>query len=556
MRKILSPLALLLGAALLVLGIGQQTWWAPPTLIQATSAKVHDAAPLTVISPEVEGISEDGVELTIEADGKFKVAMGRTVDVEAWVGDAAYQKIVGLTEAEDKTPVIEVEKVAGEKSVPDPSDSDLWVDVQEGTDSMLYRFENADQQDKDWSLLLFTDGKAAAPTEFVTDYHVEPDRSGPVAVILVGIVFLLLGLFLLRGPQRPQGRRRRIEGAASIAVAGALVLGLAQGAQPALAQPSPNKSTSPSETADSTEPAENQADSAPKVQLVAAQAERIINDTAEKIAAADKAQKFSAGTKKRLAGAAQKLRQDNYAARKKSKDLAKMAPIGTNLRTFAGTTAPEFPRQLLIVSDQGKSDIPQLLFFEQKDARSNYQLVSATPMVPGSSLDPIDPTQIGSVTAKQTGLVSTPQKLFTDLAQNLSDEKKAKYLTKDLKDNTYVQLIRKDQDDQKKNNPDAKVSFSRSFDKDSLTGIQLKDGSVLATGTMTYTTKTAPEEGATLKLDKLPKELTGSSAASVEQTLTVQKDEQFTVLIPSKDAAEKKIQVLGVTEVTKSARLN
>lgn len=554
MRKILSPLALLLGLALLVVGIGQQTWWAPPTLIQATSAKVHDAAPLTVISPDVEGISEDGVELTIKADGKFKVAMGRTVDVEAWVGDAAHQKVLGLTEAEDKTPVIEVEKVDGKKSVPDPSDSDLWVDVHEGNDSMLYRFENADQQDKDWSLLLFADGKDAAPTEFVTDYHVEPDHSGPVAVILVGIIFLLLGLFLLRGPQRPKGRRRRLEGAASVAVAGALALGLTQGAQPAQAQPSPSETAS----SESTSPAatDEQGHNQPKVQLVAAQAERIIGDTADKIAAADKAQKVSTATKKRLAGAAQKLRQNNYAARKKAKDLAKMTPIGTNLRTFAGTTDPQFPRQLLIVSDEGKSDIPQLLFFEQKSARSNYQLVSATPMVPGSSLDPIDPTQIGSVSAKQTGLVATPEKLFTDLAKNLSDDKQAKYLTGDLKDNTYIQLIRKDQDDQKKNNPDAKVSFARSYDKGSLTGIQLKDGSVLATGTLSYTTKTAPEEGATLKLDKLPKELAGSTAESVEKTLTVQKDEQFTVLIPAKDAAQKKIQVLGVTEVTKGASLN
>lgn len=553
MRKILSPLALLLGVALVVLGIGQQTWWAPPPLIQATSAKVHDAAPLTVITPEVEGISEDGVELTIKADGKFKVAMGRTVDVEAWVGDAAHQKVTGLTEAEDKTPVIELDKIDGKKSVPDPSDSDLWVDVHEATDSMLYRFENADQQDKDWSLLLFTDGKDAAPTEFVTDYHVEPDHSGPVAVIMVGIVFLLLGLFLLRGPQRPKGRRRRIEGAATVAVAGALALSLTQGAQPAQAQPSPSESATPSESAS---PKETDAGAAPKVQLVAAQAERIINDTADKVAAADKAQKISTAAKKRLGGAAEKLRASNYAARKKAKDLAKLAPIGTNLRTFAGTTDPGFPRQLLIVSDQGKSDIPQLLFFEQKSARSNYRLVSATPMVPGSSLDPIDPTQIGTVSAKQTGLVATPEKLFTDLAKNLSDNKQAKYLTTDLKDNTYIQLIRKDQDDQKKNNPDAKVSFARSFDKSSLTGIQLKDGSVLATGTLRYTTKTVPEDGATLKLDKLPKELTGSTAESVEQTLTVQKEEQFTVLIPAKDAAEKKIQVLGVTEVTKNASLN
>lgn len=569
MRKIISPIAMLLGLALIVLGIGQQTWWAPPTVVSASSAKVHDAAALTVIKPNIEGISEDGVELTIKAEGDFKVAMGRTVDVEAWVGDAAHQNVVGLTETEDKTPLIEVEKVDGEDTVPDPTNSDLWVDVQEGSGSMLYRFSNADQDDKDWSLLLFTDGKSAAPTEFVTDYHVEPDRSGPVAVILVGIVFLLLGLAMLFGPKR-QGRRRRVEGAAAIAVTGVLAASLTQGALPASAAPSPNtESPSPTqtqspaetesaapegeETGNGEEGAENEG---PRVQLVNSQVERILNDTAKKLESADKAQKVSSAVKRRLAGPALALREDNYTARTKASDLAKLAPVGTNVRTYAGTTDPEFPRQLLIVADQDKSDIPQLLFFEQRSARSNYRLVSATPMVPGASLDPIDPTQIGKATAKQSGLVATPEKLFTDLAKNLSDDKQAKNLTSDLKENTYIQLIRQDQKKQVEDNPDAKVSFARSFEPDSLTGITLKDGSVLATGTLKSTMKSTPEDdGASLKLNDLTKELSGAESDSTEQTLTVQKYEQYTVLIPAKDAENKKIQVLGVSEVTRAARL-
>lgn len=530
MRKIVAPIAMLLGLALLVLGIGQQTWWAPPTVVQATSAKVHDAAALTIIDPNIENISENGTELNIAADGEFRVALGRSHDVKAWVDDAAHQRIKGATLSDDGTPIIEVDKVEGETDIPDPTGSDLWVDVQEGTENMTYRFQHPEEGE--WSLLLFVDGKEAAPTQFGTDYEVTPDTSASVAMVLVGIVFFLMGLAVLIGSKPQRTGRRRAEGAAAVIALGGLVAtGLAVNPAPAQAQ--------------------QQTAEAPAV-IVDQQAQRIIEDVAEKVAQADEAKELSTPVNRRLSGAARELRESNYKARERASELNELPAIGTNIRAIAATSDPEFPRIIVAVTDNDDGDVPQMLTLRQASARQNYRLISATPMVPGSELDYVglDSAGLVNVDPNAEDLSYEPEQFFQDLAKNLSNEDEVEELTAMFEENPYIQLIREDQENQVEENPDANVRFGRSLVKDTIHGVTLPDGSALVTGTLRQTTRISPEDGATLDLSDLTAKLLGED--TIETPLTVQKFEQYTVLIPE-NGSEADVQILGVSEVTRNA---
>ncbi|WP_043503468.1 hypothetical protein [Georgenia sp. SUBG003] len=106
------------------------------------------------------------------------LAVGRTADVDAWVGTAAHTRITGLESWEQ----LEVGDVAagdaGEEptegateepsepaALPDPAGSDLWVVQQAGTGSAELDWADRDGR---WSLLAATDGTAPAPEVSMT----------------------------------------------------------------------------------------------------------------------------------------------------------------------------------------------------------------------------------------------------------------------------------------------------------------------------------------------------------------------------------------------------
>ena len=71
MRKVISVIAILLGAIALVVGIGQKTFWAPPETVTASMPEFNEESPLTVIQPSVQNPGSEPVELVITGKGRL-----------------------------------------------------------------------------------------------------------------------------------------------------------------------------------------------------------------------------------------------------------------------------------------------------------------------------------------------------------------------------------------------------------------------------------------------------------------------------------------------------
>lgn len=209
MRFVYAIIAFLLGLVLLGLGITQLTAETEETYTVETEGAQD--APFTVITDDVIDADEDRDEFTIEAEGEYQIALGRTYDVEAWIGDAAHNRLTGYEASEDpeEPSRFVAEFLDGETDVPDPSSSDLWVSVETAEGSTPYRWDTPDEAG-DWALLIFREDGEAAPSGITTTETVTLSTAGGIALTVGGalIVLLALGLFYraLSAPRRKKAQ--------------------------------------------------------------------------------------------------------------------------------------------------------------------------------------------------------------------------------------------------------------------------------------------------------------------------------------------------------------
>ena len=170
MRIISGLLALVLGIAALLGGIGLQTIWAPPQTLTAEVADQPAEAPLTVITGEFAEVDEEPVDYTLVGDGEYTVMLGRERDIRAWIGDAAHNTVTGIETdvADGEAPRLMVEHTEGETPVPNPIGSDLWIETHtvSGTLEQRWTLPEEDQT----ALLVAVDGTAPAPTEMTVTW--------------------------------------------------------------------------------------------------------------------------------------------------------------------------------------------------------------------------------------------------------------------------------------------------------------------------------------------------------------------------------------------------
>lgn len=212
--------AIILGVVAILISVGLQTIWAPPAEFNATTQDTQDA-PLTIVTEGIDVDPDNPIEYTVSGDGEFTLMYGQLRDIEAWVGDAAHNRIDGVNTdvARGEDPTVNVTYVDGETEVPNPANSDLWLATQEVTDEVTQRWISSDAGQ--WALLVAADGTAPAPAEFSVSWvNVEPDSPLVTPLMIAGIVLILIGLALLiwrfiefrRRAKRPSGRRAAVRG--------------------------------------------------------------------------------------------------------------------------------------------------------------------------------------------------------------------------------------------------------------------------------------------------------------------------------------------------------
>lgn len=194
MRYLYAAITLLLGLVLLGLGIGQLSAESEETRTVQTQGT--EEAPFTVVTDDLIDAEDGFEEFTIEAEGEYSLAVGRTFDVEAWIGEAAHNRITGITEAEgEDAGHIDAEHVEGEAQAPNPTGSDLWAATETAEGDLLYRWSTPGDSG-DWSLLIFRDGEEPAPATITIEQMQPQSQTAGIALVIGGALVLLISLGL------------------------------------------------------------------------------------------------------------------------------------------------------------------------------------------------------------------------------------------------------------------------------------------------------------------------------------------------------------------------
>lgn len=206
MRFILSVLAAIAGAVMLIMGLLQFSAASQVTSITA-SGESTSQAPLLVLEDEVLASHAGAQSIVVKGDSKITVAIGRSPDVHGWVGDAKHDVIrldeVPGTEREQEP--LKFVTSGSEETVPSIADSDLWTEVSEGEGELKIDTVVA----PGYSMLIASDGENPAPANVAITWPFGgyAPMSGPL--IVAGSVMLLVALLLLLWALAARRRQRR-----------------------------------------------------------------------------------------------------------------------------------------------------------------------------------------------------------------------------------------------------------------------------------------------------------------------------------------------------------
>jgi len=565
-RKVISVIAMLLGAAALVVGIGQKTFWAPPETVTASMPQLDGEAPLTLIEPSIDDSNLDPIDLVIKSKGEFTASLGRSYDVDAWVDKAAHVSLTGIDTENHK---MIAEYVKGDAQVPNPAGDDIFFDSQKADGTMTYRWTAPDSGD--WSLLLAADGKDAAPVDISVTYANDDAMPFALPLIIAGALLLVFGLALLvMRPNKPKTKG----GNTQHSVAAAAVVALAISGVTLPMQPSDDASASPSESASksadaSSSPAASQSadESAPTSSsakettqfpvLTEEQLKNVLADVQKQVEAADEKNDAKA-LESRAAGAFKYLRGQRYDMLKKKFRVDKPQTLNTQvLRSAAVPNASEakFPRVISVVTakDNDANTLPQALTLVQKSARENYKVVFAGQMLPSSSFPGIavgDPAT-KQLTANAKDLLLSPEKALDALGDVLTNEK-SKQADK-FADSDFIKAIHAAQKTESKDANEADVSYKRSVTKTDTYAVSTPDGGAIVAGKLENKAlfERTKDADPLKSSDKLTQQLLGKneSTGNVESTYA----EPVMFYIPAADSDDK-IQLISADQVLLSVK--
>lgn len=613
MRYLYAAITLLLGLVLLGLGIGQLNAEEQEPL-QTEGAQ---DAPFTVITDGIIDSEAGRDEITIEAEGEYTLAVARTYDIEAWIGDAAYNRVTGISEGgEDASASLETEYVEGEAQAPNPQGSDLWVATESTEGDLLYRW-NAPDESGDWALVIFRDGQEPAPTTISMEQTETQSQVLGIVLLVVGGLLTLASLALFYwaagsgrkdtrhdddATQAPETEDPMTDSAQTdtttdttdttdaadtpgrasfsrlprTAFSGLLTVLLGAGGAigfTGAAHAQPQAGDDAEETQQQEEPEEGEAPDAEELDdetqedveveeeipaegysvLLSSQLEDILADVADVVESGD-AEQDAELLEERVAGDALSAREIAY----RNHDLVEAdlpAPIGTEVLSAAVTSDQDFPRQAMVIVDHPDSDVPQILMLQQQSPRENYKLVHTTMMAPGTEFPSLSPEQGGTepVGADSEIDAMTPEQAISGTAEYFTDADHD--FGASLADSVYIDSLHQYHQDLAEAADDTEISFPQPQPGEEITALELPDGSTVVAGSFETVMQMAPlQDGDTIFLEH------DLVAELVETDWTTFPTEIFTVEsvvlhIPAEDSDEDAV-LLGVHDIIEDASID
>ncbi|MEU1970612.1 glycosyl transferase [Microbacterium sp. NPDC019599] len=594
MRFVWAVAAFVLAAVMIGAGIAQRTVFQGPTA-QTAEISVEQEAPYTLIDGAVLNSMPGTQTIRAAADGTVFAAYGRTADLEAWLSDATYNEVsvdsdggieTALVEAPaDEEADAEADAAAeGDEAAPegrDPAGSDLWLDEYSQDDLLIVREELPETM----SLILATDGTAAAPDDVSVSWRLTSSTpwAGPLIVgggilMAAGIVLYILGIRHVRrsrGPRRKglplpvtepidlavdgaskgvissgaptrralSGGRRSFVLVPAVAVSALLFTGCSADAWPDLAgSPTPT----PTETVVVPE-----GQQAPAV--TEAQATRILARIASTVAKADEklSTKLAAS---RLSGTVLEERKTNYKLRDLVPEYDAPAAIPTKpVFPLLPQAIDGWPRTVLAVVADEANKTASIMMMTQQDQWSDYKLSYMSSLEAETDLPDLAPAYIGApgVQPDSPFLVLPPEDLAAAYADILNKGEDSEFydLFEAQGDEFRTGVAADRQARLEDFNSTGAKTGSLTFDSapgasDPLALATLESGAIVAVSLTETDTATSTDPEAVIKV---PNNLATKSLTGVEESakgFTTTYSDQLFFYVPSQGSTEK-IRLLG-----------
>ncbi len=420
MRLVFAIVSFVVAAALIGVGIAQKTVWAKPDNV-SLGITIDTSAPVTIIDGAALNANPRSQSISATGSDTIFAAYGRTSDVLAWVGDASYNLITYDSESESLSSALTPGR---ETELPSPVGSDLWFN-EYAVEEELAITVNVPE---DISLVLLSDGTAAAPNNIEVTWPLDNSTPWVVPLVATGGGLLILGLIMLlwainhmrsaRGPRRKPPkmpklpkppkfqpakprpvesttRGRRAIGASRVAVLPLVLVGTL-----VLAGCSSQLSV---EGASQSEPSAVPTNIQEAVQLeipavTESQAVRIVSRISAVVAQADKGLDATL-ISTRLTGPALELRRANYTMRAANSEIAALPAIPSGpVEIILPQQSNSWPRAVFAVVLDGEDETvpPTALMLIQEDPRSQYMVHYATTLEPGTVLPKVAPASVGT----------------------------------------------------------------------------------------------------------------------------------------------------------------
>lgn len=454
MRFVWAVVAFVLAAVMIGAGIAQRTVFQGPKS-ETSDLSVSEEAPYLLIDGAVLNRLPGSQTLRAQGEGEIFAAYGRTTDLEAWLSDSTYNAVTLAgddIETETVVPaVVDDEPVDGDAAATatpeadaaepeagaaaptegdeaadtgrSPVGSDLWLDEFQQEDLLIAPL----QLPEDMSVLVATDGTAAAPSDVSVSWPIASTTPWAGPLIVIGGVLMAVGVFLyilgIRHARRSRGPRRKglplpvtepidlsVEGAdkgvisagptrravsrgkrafavvPAVAVSALLFAGCSADSWPQMAG-----SPTPSPTESVIVPEGQQSPAVTK-----AQAERIIARIAATAAEADEA-RDGALAATRLDGAVLDERTTNYKLRGEIADFEIPSVIPTKpLEIVLPQAYDGWPRSVMAVVNDAEDKTANIMLITQADAWSPYKLVYMSSLEAATQMPDLAPVYVGA----------------------------------------------------------------------------------------------------------------------------------------------------------------
>ncbi|WP_314501984.1 glycosyl transferase [uncultured Microbacterium sp.] len=606
MRFVWAVAAFVLAAVMIGAGIAQRTVFQGPRS-DSVDVTASEEAPYLLIDGAVLNKLPGAQTLRAQGDGEIFAAYGRTTDMKAWLADTEYNAVslsasgkavsdlvppadvedadTNAADTTDPSPTPSPEETTDAAAEPldarSPIGSDLWLDEFQQEDVLIAPL----QLPEDMSVLVATDGTAAAPSEVSVSWAVARTTPWAGPLIVAGGILMAIGVFLyilgIRHARRSRGPRRKglplpvtepidlaVEGSdkgvisagaptrrsvtsrkrafiviPAVAVSALLFAGCSSDSWPQLAG-----SPTPTPTESVIVPEGQQSPAVTK-----AQAERIITRIAETAAEADTAMDATLAAS-RLDGAVLDERETNYRLRGALPDEAALPAIPTKpLEIVLPQAYDGWPRSVMAVVNDEADKTASIMLMTQEDAWAPYKLTYLSSLEAATQMPDLAPAYVGAqqVPPDSSFLVMPPDQLAAAYADVVNNGEASEFSSQfEAEGDQFRTSVAADREKRLADfNTTAASTGSLSFDTVAgahppLALATLESGAIVAVHVNEVDTVKPTNADAVIKLDTNPRVKTLAGAEQSATGFTTTFSDQLFFYVPALGSTEK-IRLLG-----------